>query len=318
VRFRGTTILADTDQVWYAAREVLAGRDPYDTMGPGRPVEYRYPLYYPLTTVVATLPLATLPLWFSRAVLIAAPAAWFAWTLTARERWRGLWLAGWPFVEAVSVGQWSPFMMAAALTPAAGWLLVLKPQLAVAWLLATLSRRLFLQVAVAGAVLGAITFAIDPGWLGSWRATVAGADHMRVLGLRPVGLVLLLALTRWRRLEARALLAVAAVPITPMPYELLPLGLVPATPRQTVALVVAALVARLATIPILLHVPFADRPSVAADLLVVGLCWPALLMVLRRPNEGTVPEWTANIAARLMPASWRATAEHAGRRHERR
>src|SRR5215212_9879963 len=38
----------DFDQIWFAARAVLAGRNPYHLIGPGRTFVWEFPFFYPL------------------------------------------------------------------------------------------------------------------------------------------------------------------------------------------------------------------------------------------------------------------------------
>src|SRR5690242_7842385 len=51
----------DFTQVWFAARTVLHGADPYALVGPGLTYDWPCPLLYPLTAAVAAMPLAALP-----------------------------------------------------------------------------------------------------------------------------------------------------------------------------------------------------------------------------------------------------------------
>ena len=56
------------DQIWFAARALFAGQDPYVVIGPGRVFSFPWPFYYPLTAAVLGLPLALLPLTLARTV----------------------------------------------------------------------------------------------------------------------------------------------------------------------------------------------------------------------------------------------------------
>ncbi|HEX7120757.1 MAG TPA: hypothetical protein VF178_00215, partial [Gemmatimonadaceae bacterium] len=80
---------ADIDQVWFAARALLAGQNPYEMIGPGRAFDYPWPLYYPLPAVVLLAPLAPLPLVWTRLAIAVIPAALLAYLL-ARRDWRWL------------------------------------------------------------------------------------------------------------------------------------------------------------------------------------------------------------------------------------
>jgi hypothetical protein len=152
---------------------------------------------------------------------------------------------------------------------------------------------------VAGIALGAIALAVVPGWIPEWLGAVSTASHVRPLIVRPLAWLLLLAVLRWRRLEARLLLALALVPMTPAPYELVPLVLAPRDRKQMLALVVCLLVAGALQPPLVLRVPAgAPRIALAQDVLIVGAFLPALAMILSKPNEGPVPPWLERAARR--------------------
>src|SRR3954452_18367061 len=51
----------DFGHLWYATRELLHGRDPYAAVGPGRAFDWPWPLYYPVPSLIASIPLAPLP-----------------------------------------------------------------------------------------------------------------------------------------------------------------------------------------------------------------------------------------------------------------
>jgi hypothetical protein len=136
-----------------------------------------------------------------------------------------------------------------------------------------------------------ISHLIDPAWYDVWWRNVAGAPHFRAPVLRPFGFLLLLALLRWRRPEARWLLALSLVPQPPSFYDQLLLAIICFTSRE--ALVFAG-----STVVLFFYVGFnTPQPDYLAWGQLVGngtvwICYfPALVMVLRRPNEGvfTVP-----------------------------
>jgi hypothetical protein len=115
--------------------------------------------------------------------------------------------------------------------------------------------------------------------------------------LLPFGPLLLLALSRWRRPEARLLATLAVVPQTMMGYELVPLlALIPAKPWQAFSLAVLSWGVYLAPLqePQSYHAYF----LLAGKLSVVFVFLPALLLVLSRPNEGEVPAWIDRLASR--------------------
>jgi MFS family permease len=132
------------------------------------------------------------------------------------------------------------------------------------------------------------------------------------------------ALLRWRRPEARLLVALACAPQTTVAYEALPLCLVPE--KRSQAFLIAALSQLVfaaqryvgetltppgVTMPMDTFVAYVD---ITGDLMVALLYLPCLIMVLRRPNEGPVPAWAeraARAVAERMPRRRPRTVERA-------
>lgn len=282
---------SDFDHLWAAARMCWAGIDPYEAIGPAGPFHYPWRLFYPLTTVLAAMPLAALPLELARAAFVGGAAALLAWHLAAKDVWPLGWMFGAAMIDAVGASQWSPLTTAAALAGPTALFLPLKPTHAAVWLAATERPALWRWAAAAGAALGVVSLVVDPGWPLRWLAAVAAGHHFRVLAARPLGALVLVALVRWRRAEARLLMALCCVPVTPSMYEMVPLGLVPRTPREMLVLLASGGVGQLVQPLLVDRAQVPQRPDVAADVLVAAFVLPALVMVLRRPNEGAPPAW---------------------------
>src|SRR5215218_9183208 len=51
----------DFTQVWFAARAILHGDNPYTMVGPGLVYDWSYTLLYPLTAAIVAVPFAPLP-----------------------------------------------------------------------------------------------------------------------------------------------------------------------------------------------------------------------------------------------------------------
>lgn len=75
---------SDFDQLWLAARAVMARGDPYAAVAASR---WPWPLLYPMPAVVVALPFALLPLPIARAVWVAFCTGLLAWAW-GREPWR--------------------------------------------------------------------------------------------------------------------------------------------------------------------------------------------------------------------------------------
>ena len=96
--------------------------------------------------------------------------------------------------------------------------------------------------------------------------------------------MLLLALTRYRRPDARLLLALACVPQNAMVYDALPLALLATTLRQSIALAFLSLGAAVIPFVLLDVVRDYDTQARLTALAMLALCYlPGLLLVLRRP-----------------------------------
>jgi hypothetical protein len=76
---------SDFAQVWYGARALIAGDNPYDVVGPGRSFPWPFPLLYPLTALIVAIPFAAIPLRLANVLWVASSAALLAWGLS-RER----------------------------------------------------------------------------------------------------------------------------------------------------------------------------------------------------------------------------------------
>ena len=280
---------SDFDQVWAGAKALWEGKDPYVVVGPGREFGWTWPLYYPLPALVALAPLGLLPVIAARALFASLSAGLLAWAVT-RDGWSRLPIfISVSFLVTMELGQWSAMYAAAFFLPALGAVGIAKPNFAVP-LVAGATRPRTVTWIVAGAiVLLLISQALQPGWHEAWLANVRAAPHFKPLILRPLGFLLLLAALRWRRPEARWLLALALIPQAPSFYDQLLLAVVCLTSRE-------ALVFASSTVVLFFYVGFnTPQPDYASWGRLVGdgtlwICYfPALVMVLRRPNEGSLP-----------------------------
>jgi hypothetical protein len=227
---------SDLDQVWYGSRALLRGLDPYSVVGPGLEFDKGFPLYYPLPAIIAFLPLALLPLETARFVFVGASALLLAYAVTAHG-WHRLpmFLSG-AYLASLAAVQWAPLLTAAFLLPWLGPVLLLKPNIGIALLLASPSRRLLAWTVLGGGSVILVSLAVDPSWPARWLTLVRSGPHFTPPVLYLGGPFVLLALLRWRRPEARLLVALACVPHTTLPYETLPLLLVARTAKETLFL----------------------------------------------------------------------------------
>ena len=285
---RPTDLRPDFWQPWFGARSLLSGRDPYPLVGPGRAFVHEFPFLYPLTSSIAVLPLGLLKPGAATALFVAISTGLLAFGVT-RDGWYRLpSFLSFPLVSAAWGGQWSPILTAAFCLPALAWLYAAKPTIGIALLIAEGSRKSFLIAAAGGSLLVVIGLVLVPQWPAEWLEALKSTGHMTPPILRPGGLVAFLALLRWRRPEARLIVALSCVPQSSHWYEVVPLLLVPATLLQSVAFSFSS------SLPIIweVHTGFGDG---AFDLyprsfqVALFAYLPAVIMVLRRPNAGELP-----------------------------
>jgi hypothetical protein len=262
---------------WVAARGWRRGLDPYASVGAAG---WEWPFYYPGTTVLLTVPFSWLSPPVACAVFEGLGAGLCCWAITRTHAWRAILFLSGSFVTTLYVGQAGTWLIAAALMPWLGGMLTFKPTLGLALGLTHLSSRMILSAAVV-VLLSLVLF---PEWPGRWLTAISVAPDVVAPITRPGGALLALALFRWRRPEAKLLLAMACVPHTILIHETLPLGLIPASRNEMRFFAGATLAAALAW----RWAPGSSWP----DTLAWSWWWvfgvgylPALVMVLRRPHR---------------------------------
>ena len=266
----------DFDQHWYSARALLRGENPYQALWN---MGMESPVYYPATASTLALPLAALPLALARVTFIGLGIALLAFAL--RPGWRLIWLASGPVLTALATGQYTTYATAGVILAPVAMTWAAKPQLAIALFAAWPSRR---ALAWALAALG-LSLLVRPSWPWEWLEVMHEAEHIRAAVTRPGGAILLLALLRWRRPEARLLTALAVIPHTESLYDLVPLGLIPNTLREMLLLVGFSLVAVTLQPAPLSGAELAPSLEAMWPYAMILLYLPCLILVLRRPNE---------------------------------
>jgi hypothetical protein len=273
--------------VWYASRVLLAGGNPYDVIGPGRAFEWPWPFYYPLPAAVVTLPLAMLSAPWASALFMAIGVALFAWAITEHGMEPVVGLGSASVLFAIEAVQWSPLLAASLVIAPVGVLLVCKPNIGAALFIARPSW----WAVVGGLGLLAVSFALVPQWLMSWRMAASVPNGFTAPLAFPGGIFVLLALTRWRRPEARLLVALACMPQTTLLYETVPLFLIPRTIREAALLTVMSYGVAYYTARLGAAQNYAEWVSVSGRTITLALYLPTTAMVLLRSNEGAIPRW---------------------------
>jgi hypothetical protein len=274
---------------WLAARALVSGENPYLVIKAGGVYQLDAPYVYPLTTAVAAIPFSFFSATLAAALWIAVGSGLLAFAVTRNGATRLLMFLSMPFLWAANAAQISPLITAAALIPALGFITPIKPQIGIAALAFKPARA-----AILGAVaFTALTLLIDPRWPLEWidilpqRVANVYRSPLSVIG----GPLLLAALTRWKRADARLFLIMALVPQNMLFYDQLLLWLIPRTRNEFMILGMLSLVA-----PLVASIGMGASPDIAevnrryAPAIVWLIYIPCLIMLLRRKNEACSSE----------------------------
>jgi hypothetical protein len=291
-------VVSDWDATWVGASAYLRGESPYAAV---QMPPWPWRINYPLPAILLSAPFALLPLELARGVFMGLATAIFTFVITRRAPWSLYFLISGAMLWSWIAVKWEPLLVAAALTPGLGWLLVAKPTMGFA-LWAAYPRR---AAVVGGLILLALSSVLYPSWIGEWLGSLAGTPHRPHL-IRPGGFLLLLGLLRWRRSEGRLLAALCIIPQTTALYEVLPLALLAVNRTQA---------AMFAGITMAAHLVYLLGPQgpwpVGAEfqwwVMLTMIYLPALVIVLRRPNESRADHWGRSGLPRLVaPEPWAA------------
>ena len=259
---------------WRGARALLAGENPYQVIRPSGPPPYDMFFMYPLTAAVVAVPFALLPAAIGGALFSGIGAATLAYVLSDRGLGRFWLFLSPPFLLAVVLAQWSPLLIAGALSLPVSWALACKPTIGAALFL---FRPTWKRVIVGGSLV-LVALALQPDWIQQWVAAARTVPEHYAPALRPMGVLALLTLLRWRRPEARLVAAMALVPQNLYFYDQLPLWLVASNGRRTLALTTLSWIAWWGTAR---HCHGRNFCGPEAEPWVIGLIYlPAAAMVL--------------------------------------
>lgn len=283
--FHGSPPNGDFWRPWLGAKALLSGTTPYGLFSPGGPYPHEFPDLYPLVASVPLLPLMFLPFNMAAGAFSGISAAFLAWAITEKNFDRLPIFLSLPTVIALYSSQWSVIYSAAFILPVLSFLYVAKPTIGLAMLASRATRRGMVSFAVGASIMLALSLLIAPGWVGEWIATVrAHSGHMVSPVLQPGGFIALFALLRWKRPEARLIVALALVPQNIAWYDSVPLLLVPVTLMESLISTI------LMSVPIIVEVMTKGGADGIVDFwprgyqLALFAYLPALIMVLRRPN----------------------------------
>lgn len=297
---------SDFSPLWHAARLMFSGDNPYALIGPGNVIESSWPMFYPAPAFVAAAPFALIPsfAWASTAFVFVSVAL-LTWGVT-RDGWHRLpMFPSIAFLTSATLAQWSIIMTAALYLPFLGFLVAAKPQSGLPVMSSARDRTTWYAAVAGGVVLVAVSFILLPGWVADWRALLATTDNFVAPVMRFAGPAILLVLLRWRRPESWLVAIAACMPQTWPPYNGLMLMTVARTYHE------AAFLSLFSSFGWVTYAWFADNIPFERERVlmsgVLNLCayLPAVLLILRRPNEGPSPLWLEWLLAR---AGWGRTS----------
>ena len=259
-----------------SARNLLAGMEPYNgcaTNYGGVPAAQ-----YPMTTILAFLPIAWLPGSIPTTIAWGAMNALLAFGIVQTgEPWRFLVFASGSYALAFLYHQFSPLIAAVMLLPSLLPLALVKPQTGIPVILTNLTLRR----ALGCLVFLALTFIVYPRWPWVWWQSGRNYDGVVPLLLLPFGPLVSLALLRPRSREAWTLFLFACIPQRSL-YDLMPLMLLPSTRWQNVIIVT------LSWLPVVAILRAGqDNNSVSLSILFIYL--PLLVMQLTHSLKIPVP-----------------------------
>jgi hypothetical protein len=269
----------DFDFLYDAAARLLRGESPYPLATQWFPS--------PLPAVLLAVPFTAIALTLARPIFDILVGWAFVYALW---RYRGpyalLAVVSGAYLFAMVNGQTTPLMVAATLVPALGFLLAVKPNISASLWIAWPSLR-----TLGGASLFlAVSLVVLPSWPRDWWMAWP-QDHTQLVPpvLRPFGFVLLLAALRWRIPEGRLILAIALMPQSTLPYELVSLALIPANRREMGVYVAGSWIVVAAAEGLHLTDSLAEWTASGWPVTLCAVYLPMLYLVLRRQNSRSGP-----------------------------
>ena len=188
---------ADFRWALHLVHRLLARQNPYDT-----PLEQ-----YPLTAALFAIPFVKLQPELAAGFFWGISSFALAFGLTRHGYTRLLIFLAYPYWAGLLTVQWSPIIAASAFFPLLLPATMAKPQIGLPIFLTRLSRRGL----AACAVVGLASLAIMPKWPLLWFRQTGNYEHFIPILVLP-GVLLLLALLRYRQREARLLFLSALMP----------------------------------------------------------------------------------------------------------
>lgn len=276
----------DFGLAWFGARALLHGGNPYELIGPGLVYDWPWRLIYPLTAMSAAIPLAYLDQTSAALVFVFLSAALLAYSVTGKAWYPLLMFSSAAFLIAAGAAQWSPLFTAALGLPPLAFFFAAKPTLGFA-LAVTANAKVRLYAIAGGAVLLCVSLAMSPHWPVEWFHSLGTASQVSPPIMRFGGIAILIVLLKWRRHDARMILALACMPQTGSWYEILPLLLIPSTASELMILCGVTSLGYLLQDLIMTAKSETEFNDQVGAMMVALAYLPAIMMVLRRPNTSS-------------------------------
>jgi hypothetical protein len=271
---------SDFDLLYDAAVRLVRGENPYS------PATQWFP--YPLPAVLLAVPFTAIPLGLARPIFDVLVGWAFVFALwRCRGRYALLAVLSGAYLFAMWHGQTTPLMVAAILVPALGFLLAVKPDTSASLWIARPS-----WMAVVGVSLFLVlSLVVWPSWPRDWLM-VLPPDNTQLLPpvLRRFGFVLLLAALRWRSPEGRLIFAIALIPQSTLPYELVSLALIPANRLEMGIYVAGTWIAVVAAGQLHVSQSMAEWTATGWPVTLCAVYLPMLYLVLRRQSGWSGPK----------------------------
>lgn len=288
---------ADYTWYWRAARALLDGHSPYAVIKPVGAYPFDVGFNYPMTTAIMMVPLARMSPALGSAIVMGIGTFLLAFGITRDGYGRLAVFGSIPFFVCLESVQLAPLIAAAAVIPAASWLASMKPNIG----LASIAYNPALNVILLNAAVVIVSIVLFPHWPLEWLEMVRNrtpGNYGSPLFI-PGGFLMLLSLLRWKRPEARLLAVMSIVPQSLLFTDQLMLWLVPKTRNESMVLSILSFPAMaIGAMTVGANANVAAYTRSMGPPILALLYLPCLIMVLRRPNDGEIPEWRLRIPGR--------------------
>jgi hypothetical protein len=265
---------------WFGAKALLHGADPYSLIGPGHIYDWPWRPLYPVTAMIVALPFNILSQNTASVTFVFLSAGVLAYGVTADGFYRLPMFASASFIIAAAAAQWTPLLTAGFLIPPLAFVFVAKPNIGLAFFVSA-NYNVRRVAVIGGLILLVASLVWMPTWPREWFENLKTGGTVPPI-LRTGGFVSLLALLRWRRPEARLIVAMSLVPQTGTWYELLPLFLVASTASESMILCILSGLAFSLQDNIIAPKNEIELNAQVGALMVATGYLPATIMVLRR------------------------------------